>query len=158
MESLRHRRRIEPALTPAVPSPSEAGFTLVEALIAMVVLTIGLVSMAELLAVTLRLQQLGRSETEAVRLAQDKLDQLMSLNFAAAAEIQLNGVDSLASNVANYFDTVPGYTRRWDIAAGPDSAAGPVATIRQVTVRVIPDVTDNRTAATYELVTIIHAW
>lgn len=158
MESLRQQCRPRPSPGSSEPSSAEAGFTLVEALVAMVVLTIGLVSMAEMLAVTLRLQQLGRSETEAVRLAQDKLDQLMSLNFATAPEIQLNVVDSLASNVANYFDTVPGYTRRWDIAAGPDSAAGPVATIRQVTVRVIPDVRDNRTAANYELVTIIHSW
>ena len=54
----------------------ERGFTLIEAIVAMMVCTIGLVSMAELMAVTLRLQQLGRNSTSAVRLAQDKIDEL----------------------------------------------------------------------------------
>ena len=127
-------------------------------MVAMVILTIGLVSLAELLAVSLRLQQLGRNETQAVRLAQDKLDQLMSLDWDAALPIQINAVDSLASNVANYFDTEDGYTRRWDVAAGPNSAAGAEPNIRLVTIRVIPDVTDRRTASPYELVSIIHRW
>ena len=121
----------------------------------MVVLTIGLVSLAELMAVTLRLQQLGRNETQAVRLAQDRMDRLMSLNFTTAASIQLNGVNSLASNVANYFDTeVEGYTRRWDIAAGPDANPD----LRVVTIRVIPNVVDARTTSEYELVSIIRRW
>lgn len=124
-------------------------------MVAMVVLTIGLVSLAELLAVTLRLQQLGRNETQAVRLAQDRMDRLMSLNFTTAASIQLNGSDSLASNVANYFDTeVVGYTRRWDIAAGPDGNPD----LRVVTIRVIPATVDARTTAEYELVSIIRRW
>ena len=125
----------------------------------MMVLTIGVVSMAALMAVTLRLQQLGRNETQAVRLAQDKLDQLMSLSFDAEPSIQINVVDSLASNVANYFDTdVPGYTRRWDVEAGPDSAAGAVPNLRRITIRVIPEVGDRRIASPYELVSIIHRW
>lgn len=124
-------------------------------MVAMVVLTIGLVSLAELLAVTLRLQQLGRNETQAVRLAQDRMDRLMSLNFTTAASIQLNGSDSLASDVANYFDTeVQGYTRRWDIEAGPDGNPD----LRIVTIRVIPATVDARTTAEYELVSIIRRW
>lgn len=121
----------------------------------MVVLTIGLVSVAELMAVTLRLQQLGRNESQAVRVAQDRMDRLMSLNFDTAASIQLNGVNSLASNVANYFDTeVEGFTRRWDIAAGPDANPD----LRVVTIRVIPNVVDARTTSEYELVSIIRRW
>ena len=44
----------------------ERGFTLIEAMVAMMVCTIGLVAMAELMAVTLRLQQLGRFAGERV--------------------------------------------------------------------------------------------
>ena len=44
-------------------STNERGFTLVEAMVAMVVCTVGLVAMAELMAITLRLQQLGRNST-----------------------------------------------------------------------------------------------
>jgi prepilin-type N-terminal cleavage/methylation domain-containing protein len=134
----------------------ERGFTLVEAMVALVILTIGLVSLAELLAVTLRLQQLGRNEASAVRLADDLMDQLRSLNFDLAPTVQIGG--SLTANVANYNDTVPGYRRRWLVEAGPASAAGAEPNLRLVTIRVIPDVADNRTASTYQLVSIIHRW
>ncbi len=134
----------------------------------MVVLTIGLVSLAELLAVSLRLQQLGRNGTSAVRLAQDKMDQLMSLNFDTAAEIAIAG--SLTADVANHFDNqagpdgtlgnaddievLTGHTRRWLVEAGPDGNAN----LRQVTVRIVPLSSDNRTTAPYELVSIIRRW
>jgi Tfp pilus assembly protein PilV len=125
-------------------------------MVSMVILTIGLVSLAELLAVTMRLQQLGRNETSAVRLAVDLMDHLRSQNFDLAANIQPGG--SLTADVANYNDTVPGYRRRWVVAAGPLSAAGAEPNLREITVRVIPEVTDGRTTSTYELVTIIHRW
>lgn len=125
-------------------------------MVSMVILTIGLVSLAELLAVTMRLQQLGRNETSAVRLAVDLMDHLRAQNFDSAANIQIGG--SLTADVTNYNDTVPGYRRRWVVAAGPVSALGAEPNLRQLTVRVIPEVTDGRTTSTYELVTIIHRW
>ena len=134
----------------------ERGFTLVEALVAMVICTIGLVSMAELMAVTLRLQQLGRNSTAAVRLAQDKVDELMALDFPGAAGIQCGG--SLTAPVLNYNDDAldfngnsQGYERRWIVSAGPDGDLR----LRTVTVRVIPIVTDNRVVRSFDLTTII---
>ncbi len=50
-------------------------------------MTIALVSLAELMAITLRLQMLGRNETAAVRLAQDKIDELMTQNFNTALTV-----------------------------------------------------------------------
>lgn len=144
---------------------NERGFTLVEAIVAMMVCTVGLVAMAELMAVTLRLQQLGRNSTSAVRLAQDKVDQLTTLNFTTAAAAACGG--SIDADVAGHFDTplrdngtpndpaddtvTKGYTRRWVISAGPDGDAN----LRQVTVRVIPDVVDRRTSSPYDLTTFI---
>ncbi len=129
----------------------ERGFTLIEVLIAMVILTVALVSMAELMAITLRLQMLGRSETSAVRLAQSKIDQLVNLNFGTNAAVNVGG--SLTTDVANYFDTAAqGYTRRWQIEA----IAGE-AKVRTLTVRVVPDVTDRRANAQVDLVTIIRS-
>jgi len=133
-------------------------------MVSMVILTIGLVALAELLAVSMRLQQLGRNETSAVRLAEDLMDQLRSAQFfndpitgtGADPRIAIGG--SLTANVANYNDSVPGYRRRWLVATGPVSAAGAVPNLRQITVRVIPEVADNRVASTYELVSIIHRW
>lgn len=136
-------------------SRSDGGFTLVEVVISMLIFTIGILSMAQLMAVSLRMQDLGRNQTSAVRVAQDKLDQLMSLNFDTSAEVQLTGENSLDSNVTNYFDTdVQGFTRRWQIDAGPDGNPD----LRQITIRVIPDVVDRRTTATYDLVSIIRRW
>lgn len=136
-------------------SRNDGGFTLVEVVISMLIFTVGILSMAQLMAVSLRMQDLGRNQTSAVRIAQDKLDQLMSLNFDTSAEVQLTGENSLDSNVEDYFDTdVQGFTRRWQIDAGPDGNAD----LRQITIRVIPDAVDRRTTATYDLVSIIRRW
>jgi type II secretory pathway pseudopilin PulG len=143
----------------------ERGFTLIEAMVAMMVCTIGLVAMAELMAVTLRLQQLGRNSTTAVRLAQDKIDELTTRNFVTDASIGCGG--SIDASVTNFNDrpmadngtpddpaddTVSkGYTRRWIVSSGPDGDPN----LRQVTVRVIPDVVDRRTASPFDLTTFI---
>jgi prepilin-type N-terminal cleavage/methylation domain-containing protein len=135
-------------------SRSERGFTLVEVTIALLIFTVGLVALAQLLAITLRAQALGRNQTTAVRLAQDRLDQLMSLPFDSALEVQITGQDSLSANVENYFDTVDNYTRRWLVEAGPDGNPN----LRQVTIRVVPEVQDRRMYTPYELVSIIRRW
>jgi type II secretory pathway pseudopilin PulG len=146
---------------------NERGFTLVEAVVAVLVCTVGLVAMAELMAVTLRLQQLGRNQTSAARLAQDKVDELTTLNFATNVQAACGGSIDPAMPEPDHVDTpmedngtpddttddtvTKGYTRLWLIEAGPDGDAN----LRQVTVRVVPDVADRRTAAPYDLVTFI---
>jgi prepilin-type N-terminal cleavage/methylation domain-containing protein len=79
---------------------NEKGFTLVEVLIAMVILTVALVSMAELMAVMLRMQMMGRNETAAVRLIQSKVDELVAVSFTgtSAATVAIGG--SLIAEVA----------------------------------------------------------
>ena len=118
------------------------------------VLTIALVGMAELLAVSLRMHQLGRTSTAASRLAQDKFEELMKMNFNTNPAIQVNVNNTLASNVTNYWDTRPGSTRRWQVSAGP--AGNP--RLRTVVVRIIPDVTDRRMTDVFTLTTILRAW
>lgn len=132
-------------------SSDERGFTLIEALIAMVILTIALVSMAELMAITLRMQMMGRNETAAIRLVQSKIDELVAVDFggAAAASVAVGG--GLDADVATYNDDpADGFHRRWQITA----IAGET-NVRTLTVRVIPEVTDRRTNAQVELTTII---
>jgi len=120
------------------------------------IVTVGLVSLAGLLAVTLRMQQLGRNQTEAVRLAQDKMDELMTLNFDTEARIAIGG--SLDDNVADHFDTSGSYTRRWLVEAGPVDPVHGGADLRIITMRVIPEVVDRRVAAPYDLVSMIRRW
>lgn len=134
----------------------ERGFTLIEAMVAMFVCTVGLIAMAELLAVTLRMQQLGRNSTTAIRLAQGKVDELTTKVFGVDAMVNCGG--DLDSDEADHND-VPldsdgnamGYKRRWVVSAGPDGDAN----LRQVTVRVIPDNPDGRVYSTYDLTTVI---
>jgi len=118
----------------------------------MVICTIGLVSLAELMAVTMRLQQLAQNSTQAVRLAQDKIDELTTLSFVTAPSVQCGG--SLTVDVGNYNDAPAngqGYRRRWLVSAGPDGDLN----LREVTVRVLPDVNDRRTASPFELTSVI---
>jgi prepilin-type N-terminal cleavage/methylation domain-containing protein len=147
-------------LTPS----NDRGFTLIEVLIAMVILTVAMVAMAELMAITLRLQQLGRNQTAAIRLAQDKIDELMSQNWAAAPQLVNGG--SLTADQANHFDTPPtfagstalSYRRRWTVANGPDDPLPVAGKLKIVTVRVIPVVTDRRTYTPTDLTTIVRCW
>jgi prepilin-type N-terminal cleavage/methylation domain-containing protein len=131
----------------------EGGFTLVEVLVASIVLTVALVALAELLAVSVRMHQLGRNSATAARLAQDKFEELMKMNFNTAPAIQINANDTLGADVANYFD-VPansGYRRRWRVQAGP----GGNAALRTVTVRLVADV---RVGADFEVTAVLRSW
>jgi type II secretory pathway pseudopilin PulG len=137
---------------------NENGFTVIEALFAIVILTIALVSLAELMAITLRLQMLGRNQTAAARLAQDKIDELMNQNFNTAPAVQIGG--DLASNQTDYWDVPEGgrYTRRWVVAPGPVDPPVPANSVRVLTIRVTPTVNDLRTSTPVEVTTLIRCW
>jgi type II secretory pathway pseudopilin PulG len=143
------------------PLRDERGFTLIEAVIAAALLTVALVALAELLAVSIRMHQLGRNSTTASRLAQDKFEELMKMNFETNPAIQVNATDTLASNVTSYFD-IPansGYTRRWRVEAGPVNADPIIAgKMRTVTVRVIPANADIRVGGDFTVTTVLRSW
>jgi Tfp pilus assembly protein PilV len=128
----------------------EAGFSLVETMVASLVLTVGLVGLLQLLAVATVMHSDARQATTATLLAQAKIDELMKKNLTTAASVQVGG--DLSANVANYFDTPEdGITRRWVVAAGP------VANTRLLTVKV-----ENKGGRVYgreqQLTTIIRQW
>jgi type IV pilus modification protein PilV len=134
---------------------NERGFTLIEAMVATVVLTVGLLAMAELLAVSLRMHQLGRNSTTATRLAQDKFEEMMKMNFSTNPAIQVtNCANALGADVANCFDTPAnsGFTRRWQVTAGP------TVRLRTVTVRVIPTNADRRVGTDFTVTSLIRSW
>jgi type II secretory pathway pseudopilin PulG len=136
---------------------NERGFTVIEALFAIVIMTVAMVSLAELMAITLRLQMLGRNQTAAARLAQDKIDELMTQNFNTAATVAIGG--NLDADVANHFDSPSGlYKRRWVVSPGPVDPPVPANSIRVLTIRVIPTVNDLRTSTPVEVTTLIRCW
>jgi Tfp pilus assembly protein PilV len=140
----------------------DRGFTIIEALIATVILTIALVSLAELMAITLRMQMLGRNQTAATRLAQDKIDELMTQNFTTNPSVAIGG--SLTADVANYFDTPQDtdgdtfYARRWQVSAGPADPGVAANAVRVLTVRITPIVNDRRTSTPIDMTTLIRCW
>lgn len=96
---------------------SEAGFSLVETMVASVVLTVGLVGLAQLLAVATVMHSDARQATSSTVLAQAKMDELMKSNGLSLGAVQLG---SIASNMTGFYDEPePGITRRWQVNDGP---------------------------------------
>lgn len=102
------------------------------------------------------MHMLGRESTTATRLAQDKFEELMKVNWATDLRMSDNtGTDTLASNVANKFDTPnPMYTRRWSVAAGPNTNPR----LRTVTLRVVPTLTDRRVSDVITITQVLRRW
>jgi prepilin-type N-terminal cleavage/methylation domain-containing protein len=128
---------------------TDRGFTLVEVLISMLILTIGMIAVAGLLAMATQMQIGAREAARSTRLAQDKIDELMKLNFSSAPAVAVGG--DLDANATNYWETpFEGITLRWAVAAGPTDD------LRVLTLRVV-----NLRAQQYrqtDLATIIRQW
>ena len=117
------------------------GFTIVELLLAIMLLSVGMLAMAGLLVGSTRLQRLSGSRAELTALAEAKIEELRGYGQTGGsdplrAHLAIGG--SLTSNVNAYADSVTGlnnvvYYRRWAVSAG-------IAGARQVQVRVLPKV------------------
>ena len=127
----------------------ERGFTLVEVLICTLILTTGMLAIAGLLGVSTQMQIGAREAARSMRLAQEKVDELMKMDFDTADEIAVGG--SLTENSADHFEQpLGGITVRWAVADGP------VEDTRVLTVRVV-----NLRAMQYretDMTTIIREW
>lgn len=115
----------------------------------MLILTIGMVAIAGLLAVATQMHIGAREAARSTRIAQDKVDELMKLNFSFAPAVAVGG--DLTTDVANYSETpLEGVTLRWTVAAGPTDD------LRVLTLRVV-----NLRSQQYrqtDLTTIIRQW
>lgn len=94
---------------------SEAGFTLVEALVAMVVLAVGITAVANLMVVGASSNSVGNASTASTALATRELERLKAVSFDA-----LVAGGDLETDVAGFFrnDDIPGVGRihtRWRI-------------------------------------------
>jgi type II secretory pathway pseudopilin PulG len=116
---------------------SSAGFSLVETLVAVPLVTIALVTLAQLFALAVESNQRAKRTTLAALLAGQKMEELRSM----AAGFELSPPGALAGNVAGFCEFIDGrgriigagdrpppgtqYTRRWSIeqlSADPDNA------------------------------------
>lgn len=97
----------------------EAGFSLIEAMIATLITVFGLLAVEMLIVQAIRVQTFSRDSTMANALARAQLEELRSLPRTNAS--RANG-GSLTGNQTNYSNTTDArFTRRWTVADGPES-------------------------------------
>jgi len=110
---------------------SDAGFTLVEALVAMFVTTLILLTIAELMITGLYVHRSATDMTETTALAQERLEELRNTQYDLLAP-----GGSIAVNAAGYSETididgdgVDDYSRRWEVVDRGDRKEIRVRTI-----------------------------
>lgn len=118
------------------------GFSLIEVLISIVILSISLLSLAGLMSTTTKNNAFGSHLTEAATLAQDRLEELMVTNWDQI----VNGSDRR---------TIRGldYDRTWTVALGPNSPPSPDDNEKRVTVTVTWNDGMNRSISFLAVVT-----
>ncbi|MEN9791233.1 MAG: hypothetical protein RLZZ63_891 [Gemmatimonadota bacterium] len=119
--------------------PSRRGFTLIELIVALTVISVGLIATASTMGHLIRFQHSQTMRTEMTLLAKDKLD---SLRFAGetgiGGGIQFGGSLDLATRVSGFSELVArpngrSYWRLWEVTL----ADVPVGTVG-ASVRVLP--------------------
>lgn len=107
-------------MNPARPRPAEAGFTLIEALIAIVVLVFGLIGITNLFVVATASNQIGNLTTAAAVRSSETLEKLKAVPFmtitpggSLSADVGTAGVNGGVMTAANTLayhteETVPG--------------------------------------------------
>ena len=140
------------SLTTPLRAP-ESGFTLVELMIAIIVLVVGVLGLASSMVSMTRYQALGISHADMTALGDHKLEQLrVAATYSTADTMQLVIGGSLTVPTAQHVDTLVErsrtYIRLWQVQAGPGGT-------RQVLLRVQPLVDDVRTPAQLDFTTLI---
>ena len=107
----------------------ERGSSLIEALVATLIVSTGVVTMAQLLPIAAVTNLAARRSTVAAIAAEQKLEELRTLPFD---ELQISPASALEQNTDGYVDYVGIYTRRWSIE--PVSSASGSSLVIQVLV------------------------
>lgn len=144
---------MSPTPVTAPSGRTEAGFTLVEMMIAIIVLVVGLLGMASTMATMTRYQDLAGVHADMTALGDHKIEQLrVAATYMTADTMQLVVGGSLTVPTALHVDTLVErgrtFIRLWQVQDGPAGA-------RQVTVRVRPQVDDARTPTQLDFNTLI---
>lgn len=140
-----------PATAPV--RPTESGFTLIELMLAIIVLVVGLLGMARTMGSMIRYQDLSAVHADMTALGDHKIEQLrVAATYMTADTMQLVVGGSLTVPTAQHVDTLVErgrtFIRLWQVQAGPGGA-------RQVNLRVRPLVDDARTPSQLDYTTLI---
>jgi prepilin-type N-terminal cleavage/methylation domain-containing protein len=131
----------------------ESGFTLIELMIAIIVLVVGILGLASSMASMTRYQDLSAAHADMTALADNRIEMLrVAATYRTADTMQLAVGGNLVTPTAPYTATVVErgrtYILTWVVTAGP-------AGTRNVTVRVRPTVDDARTPSRLDFPTLI---
>jgi prepilin-type N-terminal cleavage/methylation domain-containing protein len=131
----------------------ESGFTLIELMIAIIVLVVGILGLASTMANMTRYQDLSAAHADMTALADNRIEMLrVAATYRTADTMQLVVGGDHAAPAAPYTATVVErgrtYILTWVVTAGP-------AATRNVTVRVRPVVDDARTPSRLDFPTLI---
>lgn len=96
------------------------GFSLIEVLIALLILSVTLLGLASLMATTIKYNSFGGHMTEATNFAQDRLEQLKTTPWKTLA----SGFDQMTGSTGIV------YSRNWKVVPNPDD------TLRTVTITI----------------------
>jgi type IV pilus modification protein PilV len=102
---------------------SQKGFSLVELLVAILLLTVGLLALAQMQTRAVASNAFGNQLTEATFLAQDKLEELRLLNecyLAVLAKPQISWTTADQDVVDNYNSQLSDTVANWDETDGAD--------------------------------------
>lgn len=118
------------------PGSLREGFSLVEVLVAILVLVIGVISMASVASPIRTLQQQAHMRVEMTHLAQSKLEEIRALAEGRQFGTAVNLGGSLDTPAPGYSEDVAGegartYNLRWLVEDGPSQTF-------TVTVRIVP--------------------
>ena len=126
----------------AKPSSDPDGFTLIEMLIALLILSFGLLSAGQLMYVAMSSASLARSKSSAATVAQDKLEFLAGVyqRDPADTDLTLGDHGPQLTQVTNPDNgtVLNRFQINWNVSTVPDPRAGKVLTSRLVRVTVTP--------------------
>ena len=117
-------------------SIDSTGFTLLEILVALVILSVSLLALAGLMTMTTRNNSYGSHITEAATFAQDKLEELRAVPWG---NVNTGGDQRAGATGVNYI-------RNWNVVANSDDS------LRTITIRVD---WNDRTDHSIRLVSVI---
>lgn len=132
----------------------EAGFTLAELMVAVLLLVVGVLGLASLMATATVRQTRATVLTEMTTIAESKLEEMRAYALYKSADtVQVSLGGSLTTSEASHYDNVTSpvgrqYVRRWLIAAA-------VAGTRQVTLRIAPVQTTRHTLPAMDFQTLL---
>lgn len=136
------------------PTAGVDGFTLIELMIAVVILAVAILGMASVLAETSKWQSRSESSVELTSAAEGKLEELRDVALAKAPDtVQLVPGGSKTTPMADHADSLATgegrwIVRRWEVVAGPGAA-------RTVHLRVVHRDQGERTISARDFSTVV---